>query len=102
MVTLTVVDTAHGVPDQAISCRFAPPGGTIGRAPGNTLSLPDPERSVSRVHARVQFRRTGPRLVCVGVNAVTVNGVAIEQGEETALAAGDKIQIGAFRLQASF
>lgn len=100
-VMLTVIDTAHGVPAEAIAHRFVAPGGSIGRAPNNHLVLPDPERSVSRTHVRVQFRKAGPRVICVGVNAVSVNGVVVEQGEEAACADGDRIMIGNFTLKAS-
>lgn len=100
-VVLTVIDTAHGAPAETITQRFVAPGGSVGRATTNSLVLPDPDRSVSRTHVRLQFRKAGPRVICVGVNAVSINGVEIEQGEEAACADGDRIRIGTFTLKAS-
>lgn len=101
MVTLSVISAAGATPASEMTERFTAPGGTIGRAPGNQLVLPDTERSVSRVHVRIQFRGSGPRAVCVGANAVMVNGTTLEQGEEVALDDGDRLQIGSFLLKAS-
>jgi FHA domain-containing protein len=40
---------------QAITGHFDERGGTIGRSDTNTLTLPDPERHVSRLQAEVLF-----------------------------------------------
>lgn len=40
---------------QVITCRFDERGGTIGRSDANTLTLPDPERHVSRLQAEVVY-----------------------------------------------
>lgn len=44
------VPTAH-----EISAQFDEVGGSIGRAPDNHLVLPDPEKFVSRLHARIVY-----------------------------------------------
>lgn len=88
------------VTEPAVIHRFAAPGGTIGRAEGNDLTLPDTQRSVSRVHVRVQFRRNGPNVICVGANPIQVNGTPIEQGEESPIGIGDRLQVGNFLLKA--
>ncbi|MBC7954543.1 MAG: type VI secretion system-associated FHA domain protein TagH, partial [Cytophagales bacterium] len=40
---------------QAITGHFDERGGTIGRSDTNTLTLPDPERHISRLQAEVWF-----------------------------------------------
>lgn len=100
MLSLMLIGPPEMVTEPATIHRFVAPGGTIGRAPGNDLALPDPQRSVSRVHVRVQFRRGGPKVVCVGANAIQVNGAPIEQGEESPINIGDRLQVGAFLLKA--
>lgn len=71
-------------------------GGTIGRAPENLLPLPDPERTVSRVHACVRCRQSGYSIEALGTNPTLVNGVPLERGLERPLRPGDSIQIGAY------
>jgi len=100
VLSLMLIAPAEFVTEPATLHRFVAPGGTIGRAPGNDLVLPDSARSVSRVHVRIQFRREGPRAVCVGTNAIQVNGTPIEQGEECTIDIGDRLQVGAFLLKA--
>ena len=101
MIVLEVLSALGAIPDPPIRVLLGAEGGTLGRATGNALVLPDPGRSVSRVHARIQIRKTGPRLLCLGSNAVTVDGVALEQGEETPLVDGARLQIGNFLIGAS-
>ena len=56
MIRLNVT-THNGRPlNQPLFAQFDELGGDIGRADTNQLVLPDPERTISRVHARVMFR----------------------------------------------
>ena len=56
MITLTVA-SFNGAPlTQPLTAHFDEMGGNIGRADNNQLVLPDPERTISRVHAQVVFR----------------------------------------------
>ena len=80
---------------------FGPQGGTLGRASQNTLVLSDAERSVSRLHARVEWRPTGFVLVNMGLNTIIHNGGLLATAEEAALAAGDVLRIGRFSLLVS-
>ncbi|KQP48573.1 FHA domain-containing protein [Pseudorhodoferax sp. Leaf274] len=80
---------------------FGPQGGTLGRADQNTLVLRDAERSVSRLHARVDWRATGFVLVNMGLNTIIHNGGLLATAEEADLAAGDVLRIGRFSLLVS-
>ena len=82
---------------QPITGRFDVRGGTIGRADTNTLSLPDPERHISRLHAEVWFSNGSFSIRNVGsANPIMLNGRAIVPGEGAALAQADEIVIGTY------
>lgn len=93
MIALTVV-SFKAAATTGPSARFDELGGTIGRADSNQLVLPDPERTISRVHARVLYRNGGYVVVDNGSNPITVNGVVCGSGCEQILKPGDQIQIG--------
>jgi FHA domain-containing protein len=99
MIRLTV-STFNGLaPSQPLSAQFDELGGDIGRADTNRLVLPDPERTISRVHARVLFRvHSGYGIVDQGSNAISVNGIQLGKGREAAIQPGDRIQIGGYVL----
>ena len=99
MIRLTV-STFNGLPpSQPLSAQFDELGGDIGRADTNQLVLPDPERTISRVHARVLFRaHSGYGIVDQGSNAISVNGIQLGKGREAAIQPGDRIQIGGYVL----
>ena len=80
---------------------FAAEGGTIGRASTNTLSLPDPQRTVSRVHAQILPRRSGAVIVSRSSNGLTVDDAPVEFGDEVPLKDGASIVIGNYTLRAS-
>jgi FHA domain-containing protein len=83
---------------QGLAFTFDELGGTIGRADTNQLILPDPERSISRVHAQVVFRNGRFSLIDKGSNPVSVNGKALGNGAEATVQAGDQLQIGGYLL----
>lgn len=99
MIRLNVT-TYNGLPvSQPLSAQFDELGGDIGRADTNQLVLPDPERTISRVHARVLFRaHSGYGIVDQGSNAISVNGIQLGKGREAAIKPGDQIQIGGYVL----
>lgn len=96
MIKLTVQTYNGATLPQALSAQFDELGGSIGRADTNQLVLPDPERSISRVHAQVNYRNGAYVLVDRGSNAVLVNGRPLGNGVEAPLAAGDQVQIGGY------
>ena len=100
MIVLTVL-SYNGAPADGPSAQFDELGGTIGRADNNQLVLPDPERTISRVHARVVFRAGRYAIVDNGSNPISVNNTPVGAGREQPLQPGDQLQIGGYVLQAS-
>ena len=100
MIVLTVV-SFNGEPADELSARFDELGGSIGRAEGNQLVLPDPERSISRQHARVVFRGGQYAIVDNGSNPIAVNNNPVPIGREQTLWPGDLVQIGSYVLKVS-
>ncbi|RVU44980.1 type VI secretion system-associated FHA domain protein TagH [Rubrivivax rivuli] len=99
MIVLRVL-SYNGSPADGPSAQFDELGGTIGRADNNQLVLPDPERTISRVHARVVFRAGGYAVVDNGSNPISVNGQVIGTGREHPLKVGDELMIGGYLLAA--
>src|SRR5262249_15964855 len=74
MITLRVT-SFNGQPLPApLSADFPEGGGTIGRGESNRLVLADPERYVSRMQARVDYRNAQWLLSNQGANPITLNG----------------------------
>lgn len=85
---------------QPVVAHFDPPGGTIGRGDQNTLALPDPERHISRQHARIHPEGAGWRITNLSAaNAVTVAGRSLAQGESAPVRHRDLVRIGGFLLE---
>lgn len=84
----------------ALEATFGEAGGSIGRSDTNTLILPDLQRVISRVHARIEYRGGGFVICNVGSNPITVRGRALAQGETVPLFAGDELVIGSYTLTA--
>lgn len=97
MIVLAVM-TYNGAAAEPIEASFDELGGTIGRADGNLMVLPDPERTISRVHAKVVYRNGGYAIEDRGSNPILVNGNIVGQGKEWPLAPGDVVQIGGYEL----
>ena len=100
MILLRVL-SYNGTPADGPAAQFDELGGTIGRADNNQLVLPDPERTISRVHARVVFRAGGYAVVDNGSNPISVNGLPVGAGREQPLKPGDQLQIGGYLIAAS-
>ncbi|MEY4750586.1 MAG: type secretion system-associated domain protein TagH [Pseudomonadota bacterium] len=100
MIVLSVL-SYNGAPTDVAAASFDELGGNIGRADSNHLVLPDPERTISRVHAKVLFRADGYYIVDNGSNPISVNGTPLGAGREHLLASGDKVQIGGYLLEAT-
>lgn len=98
MITLTVVSHNGQPAESGPSAQFDELGGTVGRAEGNQLVLPDPERRISRIHVQVVFRNGAYAVIDRGSNPILHNGQALGHGTEQALADGDQLQIGDYVL----
>jgi FHA domain-containing protein len=98
-VIIITVASYNGTPLPAkLAAQFDELGGNIGRAENNQLVLPDPERTISRVHAQVVFRSGRYAIVDRGSNPITVNGRQLGNGQESPLQAGDEVQIGGYSM----
>jgi FHA domain-containing protein/type VI secretion system protein len=99
MITIKVT-TYDGKPlAEPLAAEFQESGGTIGRAPGNALVLPDPDRVISRAHAMVFMRDGRFRLRDQGSAAPTaVNGHPIGTGKDVPIDDGDEVQIGRYSM----
>ena len=85
---------------QAITGHFDERGGTIGRSDTNTLTLPDPERHVSRLQAEVLFAERAFSIRNVGsANPIELNGRTLRPGEGAPLMPGDQLVIGGYAMR---
>ena len=88
---------------QPLTGRFDERGGTLGRSDDATLTLPDPERMISRLQARV-FYRDGQYWIenVSNVSPLLHNGHPVGTGMQVALHDADELRIGDYTLQAAF
>lgn len=90
-------------PDIVTEAVFTEAGGTIGRSPECTLTLPDPERHVSRIQAEISFSGGKFILVDRGIaNPVQCNGEVVTAGHAVALRDGDELHVGDYVLRVEF
>ena len=74
-------------------------GGTMGRLATNQIVLPDPERHVSRIHARILHRPEGYFILHQGSNPIVLNGATLRIGDQAPLGDGDELSVCAYRLR---
>src|ERR1700736_3967101 len=88
---------------QPLIGRFDERGGTLGRSDDATLTLPDPERLISRIQAQVLHRDEHYWLENLSAaSAVLHNGRPVSTGMRVILNEGDELRIGGYALQAAF
>lgn len=88
------------VVSQSVVGEFDERGGTIGRSDSNTMTLPDPERHVSRLQAEVSCTAGLFSLRNAGnSNPIIVNGRPLDPGETVALQDQDQLMIGGYELR---
>jgi len=93
------VTSFNGGATAPLSGHFDETGGNIGRGENNQLVLPDPERTISRVHAQVVFRNGRYAIIDRGSNPISVNGRPLGNGQETFIQPGDELQIGGYAMR---
>ncbi|VAW45385.1 hypothetical protein MNBD_GAMMA03-1706 [hydrothermal vent metagenome] len=79
-------------------------GGSIGRDPKCDLVLQCDEKSISRLHAKIQYQKDNKFLICdLSTNGVFINGSeeSIGNGKTLQINDGDIIKIGQFELCAT-
>lgn len=81
-----------------VICRFTEAGGSIGRGPDNDLTLDDPGKYISRLHARIDLRDGQFYLTDAGSNPSLVNERPLGNGRERLLEEGDRLVIGDYSL----
>lgn len=100
MIRLQVTAVQGLPPTQALAADFDEFGGDIGRADGNVLVLPDPDKYVSRIHATIVFRAGCYRIVDKGsATPVLVNGKPVGNGRDAVLKTGDELRIAGYTLR---
>lgn len=99
MISISAV-SYNGDQVAPLAARFDEAGGSIGRSDGNRLILPDPDLTISRVHAEIVHRGGGDfAVVNRGSNPITLNGESLSSGAHAAIAANDELHIGGYVLR---
>jgi predicted component of type VI protein secretion system len=84
---------------QPITAHFDSNGGTIGRTDQNTLTLPDPDRHISRQQATISVTASGYAIRNTGsANPLFVRDRTLVRGDSATLSLGDELRIGGYRL----
>ncbi|MET3134156.1 type VI secretion system FHA domain protein [Oxalobacteraceae bacterium GrIS 1.11] len=97
-LTLRIHSYRKQAPALPTERRFDQLGGTLGRAAGNGLELPDPGYYISRLHGKIEFLDGRYSLTDVGRNPSWINGRPLADGERAELKNGDQLQIGDYVL----
>lgn len=100
MIQIQVITHNDLPPSEPMSAAFDELGGNIGRSESNLLVLPDPGKSISRIHAAVLFHEG--RYFIRGLGSalpVYLNDQALTNGQEVSIAGDDRIRIGDYVLQ---
>ena len=83
--------------------RFDERGGTLGRSEDATLTLPDPDRRISRLQAKVLHRDGQYWIENVSdISPVLHNGHPVGQGMQVVLSDQDELRISGYSLQCAF
>lgn len=91
--------TRDGEADKAIEQWPVPlQGGSIGRSLDCTWVLKDPQRVVSRLHARVHVENSQCHWTDLGTNSTLVNGKSMPQNQSVPLSPGDVLRIGDYSI----
>lgn len=99
-LTLRIQSYQKQAPATPVARRFDRLGGTIGRAAGNDLELPDPGKYISRNHSKVDFVDGHFVLTDMGSNPTWVNDAPVGLGKSVRLRHGDVLLIGDYVLVA--
>ena len=102
MLTLTAKAVHRSGEHSEVQETFSTGGGSIGRQPECDMVLPDPDRRISRLQARILFS-DGRYVVCNAStsNPMYVNGVELSPGSSQAIDDGDELRAGSYVMAAS-
>jgi type VI secretion system protein len=98
LLILRVEHYRNAAAPEAIERRFGVDGGTIGRSTDNDLVLPDPDKLISRAHARIEFREGSFLIQDVGSNPSVLNGRPLGGSRQARLTHGDDLAVGEYLL----
>ena len=98
-LTLRIQSYRKQPPAQPVERRFDQLGGTIGRAAGNDLELPDPGKYISRNHSKIDFVDGRFMLMDLGSNPSWINDRPVGTGKSANLENGDRLLIGDYVLE---
>jgi len=98
-LTLRIQSYRKQAPAQPVERRFDQLGGTIGRAAGNDLELPDPGKYISRNHSKIDFIDGRYVLMDLGSNPSWINDRPVGSGKSANLEHGDRLLIGDYVLE---
>ncbi|MFL6674174.1 MAG: type VI secretion system-associated FHA domain protein TagH [Massilia sp.] len=98
-LTLRIQSYRKEPPAAPVERRFDRLGGTIGRAAGNDLELPDPGKYISRTHCKLDFVDGRYTLIDLGSNPSWLNDRPLGAGKSATLGDGDTLIIGDYVLQ---
>ncbi|MBL8433791.1 MAG: FHA domain-containing protein, partial [Zoogloea sp.] len=99
---ISVISFNGAPPARPLAYDFDSRGGAIGREEGNELALPDPERHISRVQARIEFDGANFVFVDMGANPSSVNDRPVGKSNRVVLTGGERLAIGGYVLEAEF
>ncbi|HJV01186.1 MAG TPA: type VI secretion system-associated FHA domain protein TagH [Burkholderiaceae bacterium] len=99
-LTLRIQSYQKQAPALPVVRTFDRLGGTIGRATGNDLELPDPGKYISRNHSKIDYLDGHYVLTDMGSNPTWVNDAPVGLGKSVRLRHGDVLLIGDYVLLA--
>jgi type VI secretion system FHA domain protein len=102
LLTLTAKAVHHNGEHSEVQETFGAAGGSIGRQTECDMVLPDPDRRISRLQARVLVV-DGQYAVCNAStsNPMYVNGVELSPGSSQAIGDGDELRAGSYVMTVS-
>jgi type VI secretion system protein len=99
-LVLTVISYRRQPMAQPLSQRFEAPSVTVGRAPDNDWTLPDPDQLISKKHCAIRLQSGRYTVTDTSTNGVYVNGAPqpVGNGRSEPLTDGDHLQIGEYEI----
>ena len=99
-LVLTVISYRRQPMAQPLSQRFEAASVTVGRAPDNDWTLPDPDQLISKKHCAIRLQSGRYTVTDTSTNGVYVNGAPqpVGNGRSEPLADGDHLQIGEYEI----
>lgn len=103
-LVLTVISYRRQPMAQPLSQRFEAASVTVGRAPDNDWTLPDPDQLISKHHCAIRLQGGRYSVTDTSTNGVYINGSPqpVGNGRSEALGDGDHLQLGEYEILVKF